>query len=167
VAELLREGTRAEQVQRIEAELLGLYRDPSLVTKPALLEQRGGAYYSEAAVALLASLLAGGSRSAQVANVRNDGTLDCLPDRAVIETVCDVTTDGARPRAVEPLAPLLGGLVAHVGSYEELALDAALRGGRDRVVAALLGHPLIGQWDQATRLADALIARNREHLPWA
>jgi len=166
VAELLREGTRAEEVQRIEAELLELYRDPSLVAKPPLLEQRGGAYYSEAAVALLASLL-GRSPGAHVANVRNAGTLDFLPDGAVIETTCDVTPDGARPRPVLPLDPLLAGLVAHVSAYEELALDAALHGGRDRVVAALLAHPLVGQWDVANRLSDALIARNEEYLPWA
>ena len=166
VAELLREGTRAEEVQRIEAELLELYRDPSLVAKPPLLEQRGGAYYSEAAVALLASLL-GRSPGAHVANVRNAGTLGFLPDGAVIETTCDVTPDGARPRPVLPLDPLLAGLVAHVSAYEELALDAALHGGRDRVVAALLAHPLVGQWDVANRLSDALIARNEEYLPWA
>jgi 6-phospho-beta-glucosidase len=166
VEELLREGTRADEVRRIEADLLELYRDPALVAKPALLEQRGGAYYSEAAVALLSSLLGQPSAEPHVANVRNAGTLDFLPDDAVIETACDVTPDGAHPRPVRPLEPLLAGLVAHVSAYEELALDAARRGGRDRVVAALLAHPLVGQWDAANRLSDALIARNREYLPW-
>ncbi len=167
VAELLRDGTRAEEVQRIEAELLELYRDPALVTKPALLEQRGGAYYSEAAVALLSSLLGRSPGVAHVANVRNAGTLGFLPDEAVIETTCDVTPDGARPRPVLPMEPLLAGLVAHVSAYEELALAAATQGGRDRIVAALLAHPLVGQWDIANRLSDALISRNREYLPWA
>lgn len=167
VAELLREGTRAEEVQRIEAELLELYRDPALVTKPSLLEQRGGAYYSEAAVALLASLLGRSGGQRHVANVRNAGTLGFLPDDAVIETPCEVTPEGARPLPVRPLEPLLAGLVAHVSAYEELALDAALRGGRDRIVSAMLAHPLIGQWDSAHRLADELIERNREYLPWA
>ncbi len=167
VAELRRDGTRAEAVQRIEAELLELYRDPALVTKPALLEQRGGAYYSEAAVALLASLLGRSPGVPHVANVRNAGTLGFLPDDAVIETTCDVTPDGARPRPVLPLEPLLAGLVAHVSAYEELALAAAIQGGRDRIVTALLSHPLVGQWDVANRLADDLIARNREYLPWA
>lgn len=167
VAELLREGTRAAQVQRIEAELLDLYRDPLLVTKPPLLEQRGGAYYSEAAVALLASLLGRSRDQRHVANVRNAGTLDFLPDDAVIETTCDVTHGGARPRPVRQMEPLLAGLVAHVSAYEELALDAALLGGRDRIVAALLAHPLVGQWDIANRLSDGLIARNRDYLPWA
>jgi 6-phospho-beta-glucosidase len=59
------------------------------------------------------------------------------------------------------------GLIAHVSAYEELALDAAIHGGRDRVVQALLAHPLIGQYDLANRLADALIAANEKFLPWA
>ncbi|MEE6265648.1 6-phospho-beta-glucosidase, partial [Streptomyces diastatochromogenes] len=65
------------------------------------------------------------------------------------------------------LAPLFAGLVANVTAYEHLALDAALKGGRDRVFSALLAHPLIGQIDYANRLTDQLIAHNREHLTWA
>jgi 6-phospho-beta-glucosidase len=68
---------------------------------------------------------------------------------------------------VAPLSALMRGLVAHVSAYEELAVDAALRGGRDRVAAALLAHPLVGQHDLAGRLADRLIAENRDHLAWA
>jgi 6-phospho-beta-glucosidase len=167
VARLLREGTRAEQVQRIEEELLDLYRDPGLLTTPPLLAQRGGAYYSEAAVDLIAALLGGPEHAGpRVANVRNRGTLPFLADRAVIETVCSVSGAGAEPMAVSELPPLLSGLVAHVSEYEELALRAAREGGRDRVIDALLAHPLIGQWDQASTLADAIIAGNREYLEW-
>ena len=57
------------------------------------------------------------------------------------------------------------GLVAHVSAYEELAVDAALRGGRDRVAAALLAHPLVGQYELAGQLADRLIAENAQYLP--
>ncbi len=46
---------RAAEVAEIERELLELYRDPALTTKPALLERRGGAYYSEAATQLVAA----------------------------------------------------------------------------------------------------------------
>ena len=66
-----------------------------------------------------------------------------------------------------PLDPLLAGLIAHVSAYEELALDAAVRGGRERVFRALLAHPLIGQHDLADKLTDLLIAANRDHLRWA
>src|SRR5205823_2449127 len=43
---------RAAEVAEIEHELLELYRDPGLTTRPALLERRGGAHYSEAATQL-------------------------------------------------------------------------------------------------------------------
>jgi 6-phospho-beta-glucosidase len=65
------------------------------------------------------------------------------------------------------LEPLYAGLVAHVTAYEQLALEAALHGGRQRVFEALLAHPLVGQVDRAEGLTDRLIAHNREHLPWA
>jgi 6-phospho-beta-glucosidase len=54
-----------------------------------------------------------------------------------------------------------------VTAYEDLALDAALRGGRDRVFRALLAHPLIGRHAYADTLTDKLVAHNREHLAWA
>ncbi|WP_406294552.1 6-phospho-beta-glucosidase [Embleya sp. NBC_00888] len=162
--------SRARQVAAIERELLELYRDPTLDTKPALLENRGGAYYSEAAVALVAALLGTSTDEGdriQVADVRNNGTLPFLPDDAVIEVPSLIDASGATPLAVPPLGPLHSGLVAHVAAYEELALDAALRGGRDRVVTALLAHPLVGQYDIAEALTDRLLAAGKEHLPWA
>jgi 6-phospho-beta-glucosidase len=166
VAEERTRPTRAQDVARLERELLDLYADPALDTKPALLGQRGGAFYSEAAVALLASLT-GDRGDTQVVNVRNQGTLPFLPDEAVIEVPAAIGAKGARPHPVAPVSPLLRGLIAHVSGYEELAVDAALRGGRDRVARTLLAHPLVGQWDLAGPLADRLIAENADFLPWA
>jgi len=158
--------TRAEAVARIERELLAMYADPALDTKPELLQHRGGAFYSEAAVALLASLVTdAGDR--QVVNVRNNGTLPFLSDSAVIEVSAHVGASGATPVPVAPVSPLMSGLIAHVSAYEELALAAALHGGRDRVAAALLAHPLVGQYDLAEKLADRLLAENAAFLPWA
>jgi len=166
VAEQRGRPTRAEDVARIEQELLRLYADPACDRKPELLTHRGGAFYSEAAVALLASLVSD-ARDRQVVNVRNAGTLPFLDDDAVIEVSAVVGADGAEPVPVAPLAPLLRGLVAHVSAYEDLAVDAARRGGADRVRAAMLAHPLIGQYDLAARLTDRLIAENARFLPWA
>ena len=54
-----------------------------------------------------------------------------------------------------------------LGAIVELALDAASRGGRERVFRALLAHPLIGQADVAETLADRMIEVNRDFLSWA
>ena len=167
VAEMRTKPSRAAEVARMEKELLTLYADPALDEKPALLAERGGAYYSEAAVDLAAALLRDAGSRHQVVNTLNNGTLPFLPDDAVIEVPAAVTTKGAAPLPVEPLDPLLTGLMANVTAYEDLALEAALHGGRDRVFRALLAHPLIGQYAYADRLTDDQIAHNREHLTWA
>jgi 6-phospho-beta-glucosidase len=158
--------TRAAEVSAIEDELLKLYADPELDVKPEALTRRGGAFYSEAAVALLASLL-DDTRDVQVVNMRNHGTLPFLPDSAVIEGPAVIGSGGPSPVPAAPVPPLLRGLIAHVSAYEELAVDAALRGGRDRVAAALLAHPLIGQFGLAQDMADRLIAENASFLSWA
>jgi 6-phospho-beta-glucosidase len=157
---------RAAEVAAIEDELLKLYADPELDVKPEALTRRGGAFYSEAAVALLASLL-DDTRDVQVVNMRNHGTLPFLPDSAVIEGPALIGSGGPSPVPAAPVPPLLRGLIAHVSAYEELAVGAAVRGGRDRVAAALLAHPLIGQFGPAQDMADRLIAENASFLSWA
>jgi 6-phospho-beta-glucosidase len=149
---------RAATVAEIERELLELYRDPSLTTKPKLLERRGGAYYSEAATQLVASLSAGDG-DVQVVDVRNEGTLQGLADDDVVEMPARIEASGPVPLPQEPLAPELLGLVQHVAAYERLAAAAAITGDRTLVHKALLAHPLIGQVPQADELVDALLAR--------
>ncbi|MFI0818002.1 6-phospho-beta-glucosidase [Streptomyces sp. NPDC021098] len=166
VRELRTKPSRAAEVAAIERELLEMYGDPALEEKPELLSRRGGAFYSEAAVDLTSSLLRD-SGEVRIVNAFNDGTLPFLPDDAVIEVPAAVDASGAKPLPVRPLEPLYAGLVSHVTAYEHLALEAALKGGRERVFQALLSHPLIGQIDRAEKLTDDLIAHNREHLAWA
>ncbi|KUN83478.1 6-phospho-beta-glucosidase [Streptomyces bungoensis] len=167
VRELGGKPSRAAEVAAMERELLAMYGDPALDEKPALLAKRGGAFYSEAAVDLAAALLGGAGSPYQVVNTLNRGTLAFLPDDAVIEVQAAVGPAGPVPLPVPRLDPLFAGLVANVTAYEELALQAALHGGRDRVFRALLAHPLVGQYAYADTLTDLLIAHNREHLAWA
>jgi 6-phospho-beta-glucosidase len=159
--------TRGQRVAEIEATLLDMYRDITLTEKPALLGERGGAFYSEAAVGLLASLHGLDDDAVHSVNIRNDGTLPFLPDHAVIEVSARAGLSGPASLPVTPVAPDLAALITHVWGYEELALDAALRGGRDRVYRALLAHPLVGQHEYAAKLADDLIWTGRAHLAWA
>lgn len=167
VREMRTRPSRAAEVAAMEKRLLEMYGDPSLDEKPELLASRGGAYYSEAAVDLVAALLGGTGSPYQVVNTYNNGTLPFLPDDAVVEVQAAVGTKGAAPLPLPDVDPLYGGLIAGVTAYEELALEAALRGGRDRVFKALLAHPLVGQYEYAEALTERLVAHNREHLPWA
>lgn len=160
-----REGrTRAEEVMEIERDLLDLYRDPSLDTKPALLDQRGGAYYSEAAAQLIASLHAG-TGDVQVVDVRNDGALPDLPDDAVVEIPARIDREGAHSLPLAPLAPELRGLVQAVLAYEELTILAARTGSRDAALKALIANPLVRDHEVAAPLLDALLDGSRAQLP--
>jgi 6-phospho-beta-glucosidase len=135
---------RAQQVAEIERELLALYADPATTTKPKLLEQRGGAFYSEAATRLVRSLHSGDGAT-HVVDIRNHGTLAGLADDDVVEVPAKVDRDGAHPLPQRPLAPELLGLVQHVAAYERLAAR-----GEER--KALLAHPLVGQWAKVEAL---------------
>lgn len=146
---------RAVEVSEIEAQLLDIYRDAEVAEKPALLEQRGGAFYSEAATALIASLSAD-TGDVQVVDVRNGGVISGLRDDDVVELPARVGADGAVPLPQEPLAPELLGLVQHVAAYERLAVEAAVTRDPVTVRKALLAHPLIGQDTLAGELAASL-----------
>jgi 6-phospho-beta-glucosidase len=165
VMEELRGGhIRAQEVMEIEAGLLELYKDPKLDTKPKLLEERGGAFYSDAAAALIASLHAG-TGDVQVVNVRNGGAIPNLPDDAVVEVSARIDRDGAHPLETEPLTPEMLGLVEHAKAYELLTANAAMSGSRDDALLALMANPLVGDYEVAGPLLDALLAENRPHLP--
>jgi 6-phospho-beta-glucosidase len=156
--------TRAEEVMAIERDLLELYRDPSLDEKPALLERRGGAFYSEAAAQLIASLH-DGAGDVQVVDVRNAGALPDLPEDAVVEVPCRVDRDGAHPLPLAPLAPEMRGLVQHVRAYEELTVRAAVSGDRSVAFRALLANPLVPDAATARSLLAAILEANRDSLP--
>jgi 6-phospho-beta-glucosidase len=156
--------SRAEEVMAIEEQLLRLYRDPSLDRKPELLERRGGAYYSEAAARLIASLHAG-TADVQIADVRNDGAIPNLPSDAVVEVPCRVDVHGAHPVPVAPLEPEFLGLVEQVKAYERLAVHAAVTGSHETALKALLANPLVPSYDVAVPLLNALLEANRPHLP--
>jgi 6-phospho-beta-glucosidase len=160
LAEMRTERPRAQEVAEIERELLGMYRDESLTEKPALLERRGGAFYSEAATQLVAAL-ASDSGDAQVVDVRNGGTLGGLADDDVVEVPARVASDGAEPLEQRPLAPELLGLVQHVAAYERLAAEAAVSGDSDIAARAMLAHPLVGQWPLSQDLLGRMLEAER------
>jgi len=164
VAEAMTQTTRAEEVMAIERDLLELYRDPTLDTKPELLEHRGGAFYSEAAAQLIASLT-DGRGDVQIVDVRNDGTLPGLADADVVEVPARIDRNGAHPIAQAPLSPSQYELVSRVKSYERLAIRAAESGDTTIARAALAANPLAGDPSHAGELLESVLEGNARWLP--
>jgi 6-phospho-beta-glucosidase len=146
---------RASVVADIERELLALYRDPELRSKPAVLERRGGAFYSEAATQLVGSLMTD-SGDVQVVDVRAGEALPGFASDDVVELPARITANGAEPLAQAPLAPELLGLARHAAAYERLTAEAAVTRDRETMRKALLAHPLIGQYPLSDELLTLL-----------
>ena len=156
--------SRAEEVAEIERQLLELYADPALDMKPALLDHRGGAFYSEAAAQLLASLH-DGRGDVQVVDLRSQGSVPGLPDDDVVEIPARIDREGAHPLPQEPMADEIRDLVLRVKRYEHLTVKAALSGDRGEALRALAANPLVGPYTDPELLLDALLEANRRYLP--
>lgn len=156
--------TRGEQVQEIEDQLMEMYQNPELTEKPKLLEQRGGAYYSKAAVDLI-SAIANNKGEIHIVNTINRGAITNLPPEAVVEVPCVIDANGAHPLETEALPVEIRGLVQAVKVYEELTAMAGSTGDRKKALLALLAHPLVGSFQLAQELLDALLKAHQAYLP--
>lgn len=158
-------GTRAEVVKKVEAELFELYKDPDLAVKPPQLAQRGGAYYSLAAVNLMESIVTN-KQDIQTVNVRNNGVLPFLPADASVELNCVIDGRGAHPIQVESNVSVhMRGLLQVVKAYEELTVAAAVFGDWDSALQALTIHPLVSSAGIAKDILHDILAENRDYLP--
>jgi len=158
-------GTRAEQVKAIEDRLFELYKDPNLDVKPAELEKRGGAYYSDAAVSLISAIY-NDKREIHTVNTRNNGIIKGIPDDSVIEVNCMVDSRGATPLSLtEHLPSEVLGLIQAVKAYEILAVEAAVNGDKNKALLALSSHPLVPSVEAAQGLLEELLKINEEYLP--
>lgn len=156
--------TRGEEVSEIEEALLEMYRDEKLREKPKLLEKRGGAFYSKAAVSLIAAIWKD-KKETHIVNTLNRGAVPDLPEDCVVEVPASIGADGARPLATRPVPLAVRGTVEAIKAYEKLTVQAAVTGDMKLAVQALLAHPLVPGFDAARKLVTALLEAHRQHLP--
>jgi 6-phospho-beta-glucosidase len=156
--------SRAEEVMKIEEELLARYADPALVALPEELMKRGGAYYSELATRVIDDHR-NDRGGVHVVNARNVGAVPEWPADWVLELPARVDASGIHPLSAPPLGGAPAALVAAVKAYELLTVEAAVRGDRRAAREALLAHPLGPAADRVGALLDDLLETNRALLP--
>ncbi|ADH97730.1 6-phospho-beta-glucosidase [Salisediminibacterium selenitireducens] len=158
------EGTRADVVKGVEASLFETYRAPDLDVKPKELEQRGGAYYSDAACNLMVSLHTD-RQDVQTVNTLNQGAVSDLPDDAVIEVNAVITEEGPKPVSVGKLPDEVRGIIQQMKHMEELTIKAAISGDYDDAYLALVMNPLVSDEKLAKDLLDELLDAHQSFLP--
>jgi 6-phospho-beta-glucosidase len=140
--------TRASEVMAIEDALLTQYADPALAHKPPELSKRGGAYYSEAAAALMADLVAGAG-TVHVVNTPNRGAIPGLADDVVVEVSVRVGVGDVTPLPVGPLRPDVDALIRTMKDFELLTVEAAVHGDEEAALRALVTNPIGPPMSQA------------------
>ncbi|MFZ4451476.1 6-phospho-beta-glucosidase [Salibacterium aidingense] len=158
------QGTRAEMVMEVEKNLFQKYADPSVKEKPKELEERGGAYYSDAACNLMASIY-NHAGDIQTVNTRNNGCVPELPDEAVLEVNSVITAEGPRPLAAGPLPRRIKGIILQMKNMEELVIEAAVQGDYYSAYAALVMNPLVRSDEKAKVVLDELLEAHHAFLP--
>ena len=158
--------TRGEDCVAIEEDLLKLYQDETLVEKPALLDKRGGAFYSEAAVSLV-DAIENDLNTVHVVNTNHCGVIPFLAEGDVAEVKCVVGKNGVRPLPlINPnVNQHIVGLTQGVKAYEKLTVQAGLNGDYNAALGALLTNPLIGDARKAKDVFDEMLVAHREYLP--
>lgn len=157
-------GTRAEQMLRVEHELLALYSQPDLKTKPPQLEKRGGAYYSDAACECIDAIY-NDSNLRMTVSTENKGALPFLAPDSIVETTSLISAHGAEPLAWGSMPPQQRGLLQMMKAMEECVIEAALTGDYGMLLGAYTLNPLIRTGAEGKRVIDELLVAHEKYLP--
>jgi len=157
------EKSRGELLIDVDKELLKQYADPELKTKPPGLDQRGGAWYSEAAVALINSV-ENDDGKVHTINVMNNGVITDLPDDAVIEITALVKGQCIKPLHFGALPIGVRGLIQHVKAYESLTVEAAATHEKEKAFLALCSHPFMDSTNVAEKIFEDILEAHREFI---
>ncbi|WP_373895489.1 6-phospho-beta-glucosidase [Virgibacillus sp. CBA3643] len=162
--EAAEKGTRAQVVQALEKDLFDLYKDPDLAIKPPQLEERGGAYYSDAACNLINSIY-NDKRDIQPVNTRNNGAIASIPDDSAVEINCVITKEGPKPISIGDLPVAVRGLVQQIKSFERVSAEAAVTGDYNKALLAMTINPLVPSDTIATEILDEMMKAHKDYLP--
>jgi 6-phospho-beta-glucosidase len=99
-----------------------------------------------------------------VLNVPNRGAIPELLDDDVVEIPCQIDRKGAHASTPGPMPRPVRGLVESVKQYERRLIHAAVTGSRAQARLAMMEYPIVGGWEPAGELLDALIAADPEGL---
>lgn len=165
MGEYYKGGVRAQVVQKLEAKLFELYKDPTLDVKPQELNERGGAYYSDAACGVINAIY-NNLHSEHYINIPHHGQIDNIPPDWTVEMTCLLGSSGATPHPrITRFDEKVLGLIHTIKGFEIAAAKAALSGKLDDVLVALNLNPLIGSDRDAAVLARELLLAHKAHLP--
>jgi 6-phospho-beta-glucosidase len=128
-----------------------------------ILAGKGGANYYENVLAAMDAIV-NDTGDVIVADVRNNGAIPGLPPDACVEVPARIDRRAASALPVGDLPVPVRGLIQAVKAYEELTIEAAVAGDRERAVQALVANPLVRSYPTARRFFEQVLENERGYL---
>jgi alpha-galactosidase len=100
------------------------------------------------------------------ANLPNRGQLDNIPEDAVLESPATASAEGMRPIRPVQLTSAQAAVIRRRLEVVNATVEAALEGNRAKFVQALVLDGAVQSCASAEKLADELLAAQRDFLPW-
>jgi len=97
--------------------------------------------------------------------VENRGGIPNLPQDAMVEVTCVLTSDGPKPFAVGEIPTFYKGLIEGQFAYEKLVVDAYYEKSYLKLLQALTLNRTVVDTDKARRILDELIEANKGYWP--
>jgi len=97
-------------------------------------------------------------------NVANAGAIPNAPDWAVLEMKCIIGQHGAKPVHAMELPPFAARWTLAQIYANELIIEAAVEGSRQKAIAALACDPMVRDLQEAERVLDALVSAQGDRL---
>jgi len=116
-------------------------------------------------VAAMIAAMAAGRRMVCIANIANQGAIPNLPATAEVEVEAVTDSAGVRPLVMGEAPPLLKALLEKRFVWQELVVDAAVTGDRDKALQALLIDEMAILPEKARPMLDELLLASKDLLP--
>jgi alpha-galactosidase len=131
-----------------------------------LKRRREHEFEMDRAPAIIAAIVDGRQQYELAVNVPNEGCMDGLPDRAVVEVPAVAGSFGIRPLAMGHLPPGVTAILNQQIAIQDRVVEAAVHGDRTAALQALLLDPVSSQdFAKTESMLDALLTAHAAQLP--
>ncbi|MBN1316915.1 MAG: hypothetical protein JXA42_15655 [Anaerolineales bacterium] len=109
--------------------------------------------------------IATNARREFIVNIPNRGAIANLPYESIVEIPVLIDKEGAHPFCLGNYPRELLGLIQAQILHQELVVDAALSGDREKALIALLANPLVRTVERAKQALNAMFEAQGDLLP--
>ncbi len=120
--------------------------------------------YAELALDLIESL-SGGKTSRLILNIPNHGSISGMEETDIVEIPAYVSRNSVLPISIGSVPDHCIGLMKQVKAYEKLTIKAAFENSINISVAALTHHPLVADFEIATKIVNGYLEQHGDYFP--